>query len=90
VSTIWKFAITPTRELTLDMPEGAIPICIQTQGCEPFMWAEVDPKRTLVRRKFLVVGTGWDLDPSHGVYVGTFQIFDEETPLVFHVYDGGT
>ena len=83
---IYKYALTPTDRLTLLLPEGAAPLCVQTQNGEPWLWALVDAAQPLAPMAFVIHGTGHPVLPGCGAhnYLGTFQLHGGA--LVFHVF----
>src|SRR5262245_16240690 len=84
---IWKFPFQNIGyHITLDMPEGARPLCVQIQDNMPCVWALVDPGNPKRPRRFRLAGTGHPIEPEDvGRYVGTFQMQNGE--LVFHLFD---
>lgn len=82
--TIWKFPFQVSDIVTLEMPEGARVIAVQSQGDVATMWAIVDPDVPKVQRVFYVVGTGRPL-PTTGEfqYIATFQL----PPFVWHIFE---
>ena len=86
---IWKFILRPFDKEVV-VPAGAQFLTVQMQGGFPVLWALVNPDQPKVRRKILLVGTGWTADnwpPGGFPYIGTFQL--EEMGLVFHLFDTG-
>lgn len=84
VKQIWKYELNGQRS-SIEMPEGAVVLTVQTQHNQPVLWAEVDPSAKRIKRRFLSISTGVDFvddGPCH--YVGTFQL--NGGSLVFHVY----
>ena len=79
---IWKFELDSDGEI--QMPAGANILTVQTQNDKPMIWAIVDPQAPMETKKFTVLGTGWFVPPSTGVYIGTFQL--QGGALVFHVF----
>jgi len=79
---VWKFEI-PTDESPLEMPYCAQVLSVAFQSGKLMMWALVDIERNLIKRKFIVRGTGHNvrIDPLY--FVGT--AFTGE--LVFHVFE---
>ncbi len=85
MTEVWKFPIDVTDVWTPMMPPGAKPLHVATQGEVPTLWALVTPcdptEFEMVR--FRIVGTGHELELSHGVpsffdvgeHVGTFLLF---------------
>lgn len=85
MKAVWKFPIPVDDAFELMMPEGARPLCVQTQRSQPCMWAFVDPAAPQKPRRFRMCGTGHPLPDDVGRYVGTFQGYNEA--LVFHVFE---
>lgn len=89
MSVIWKFPVKIEDQFSLDMPQGARVLCVQTQGdsSEPFVWAEVNPDAEKESRKFRLFGTGHPMEAGEDwlEYIGTFQI--RGGAIVFHLYE---
>lgn len=92
--TIWKHSVPVDSPLvgvkgdfSLALPAGAVVLCVQTQGGEPYVWAECDPEQPKVERKFRLVGTGHPMpEPVSALrYIGTFQL--HEGHFVGHLYE---
>lgn len=83
MKTIWKWTLE--TETTIEMPQGAELLDLQTQHGEPQLWALVDPNALSCRRTFRVYATGQELPNDPGQYVGTFQM--NGGALVFHVFE---
>lgn len=79
---IWKFPIEG-HDPVLEMPEGAKVVGFGQQGGQPVMWASVNPGAERVRRRFHVVGTGWDFNASW-TYLGMVQM---PNGLVWHLLE---
>jgi hypothetical protein len=88
--TIYKYALKPdskgyikghiTKILSVAMQQGIL--CV---------WAEVDDKAPEVTYSFIVIGTGWNLEPERGkpCVFDTYTFLGTVLPspsLVFHVY----
>ncbi len=87
MNSVWKFPLRDDPEAILRMPKGAQVLSVQVQEGRPMVWALVDPQEKSVRRKFWIVGTGWNVNPDGlGSFVGTIQLAGD---LVFHIFDGG-
>lgn len=84
MKAIWKFTMHGPRQ-TIEMPEGAQILSLQTQHNEPQIWALVDPGADKESRTFRAIPTGAEFSPAGLAYVGTFQINDGS--LVFHIYE---
>lgn len=84
--TVHKYPLAGgTGEHVIPMPAGALLLTIQLQGGMPCLWALIDTERELVKRHLTIVGTGWEMQPQPGRYVGTFQT--EGGRFVWHVFD---
>ena len=84
---IWKFPLAMTDVQELQMPEGALMLCVQVQRNVPCLWAlcdETAPKRP---RGISIYGTGHPVSAAPKTYIGTFQIAGGD--LVFHAFDLG-
>lgn len=55
---IFKYPLRQQGEFPLDLPEGCRILGARNQRNRPVLYAMVDPKAPLVRRKFRVVNTG--------------------------------
>lgn len=80
--TIFKYELKITDEQRIDIPEGAKILSVQMQRDTPCLWAMVNTKNKLERRKIAIIGTGnpcwcpdWD-------FIGTIQ----ERVFVWHVF----
>lgn len=85
MKTIFKFPIQVTDDQDIEMPSGAKIICVQMQGGEPHIWAEVDSNAPKVKKKIRVFGAGHPMTDDFLQYIGTFQMM--EGRLVFHSYE---
>ncbi len=86
--TIWKFPVKMPLEdnlFSVEMPEGAQVLTIQTQARLAQMWALVDPASPLEERFFRLYGTGHHINAEMGCYVGSFQL--AEGALIFHIFE---
>lgn len=85
-TTIYKYPIPIEDAFRLELPEGAEVLTVQVQSGKPCIWAKVNKETNAVeRRYFHLHGTGHDLHPSAGRYVGTFQMY--EGALIFHLFE---
>lgn len=89
--TIYKYSIPIEDEFTLDLPDGARILCVQTQHDAPQLWAVVDPEAQRITRRFAIRGTGHPVDEAladigmSSTYRGTFQL--RNGSLVFHLFE---
>ena len=85
---VYKYPLPPLGDwISLTMPDGAEPLCVQMQHGQPCMWARVEVGRPPVVHHFRVAGTGHDLGSNVGRHIGSFQLHGGE--LVFHVFADG-
>lgn len=89
---VHKYIVEPAdrhgeRNQTM-IAEGAKLLSVGFQGWQLMVWALVDPDAKLVRRKLLVMPTGFRVDRplSEQHFVGTATTAEG---LVFHVFDDG-
>lgn len=81
--SIWKFSLRVTQApQQIEVPTGAIIRHIGEQDGSICIWMEVTQSAPKEKRKFLVMGTGWEL-PEDRNYVGTVQMGS----FVWHVYE---
>ena len=79
--TIWKFPLDKVGPT--EMREGAKIVHAGTQDGILCLWAEIDPSRPVVTRRFIVVGTGHALPEAYCEHLLTWQ----EPPFVWHLYE---
>lgn len=85
---IWKYELQQIAMQSIEMPLGAHILSMQVQNGVPCIWCIVDTNKKVHPRDIRIVGTGMYLhDDFRGVFIGTFQIPEEN--LVFHVFDYG-
>ena len=86
MKTIWKYQLSHLAyQFTIEMPEGAKPLCVQMQRDEATMWALVETGAPMVKREFVICGTGRLLSGDSLVYIGTYQQMGGA--LVWHVFE---
>lgn len=84
MNTIWKFELKVTDSQRVTIPTGAVMLSVQVQNGVPVLWALCNPGRPPSTVLIHTHGTGHDVGPSRGQYVGTYQVHGGE--LVFHVF----
>ena len=101
MTTVWKYELRAGDEQLIEMPRGAVLLCVDVQSVsmrlsdggrspgteQPCLWAVVHPERETCVRRVLIVGTGQLTELEGAEYVGTFQLGGGR--LVFHVFDAG-
>ena len=83
MKTIWKYPLEIADEQTLQIPDGAQLLTVQSQDGAPCLWALVDPEAETKLCVLQVFGTGNPVQ-DEGVYLGTFQVLQER--FVGHVF----
>ena len=78
---IYKYTLDRSVRCVLDMPMDSRVLCVQMQGGEICLWAEVDPAFAKFERVYCVIGTGRECPV--GNYIGTVQ----ENGFVWHIYE---
>lgn len=82
--TVWKYVIPEESRFTLDMPQGAVPLCVHVQWDTPHLWACVETTNAPTPHRFLTLGTGHAMPAGRFDYVGTFMV--EGGEFIFHVF----
>ena len=85
MKTIWKFKLKTYLEQDIEMPTGAIILCLQTQHEIPCIWALVDPDAPKMSRRFITHGTGHPMTETTTCYLGSYQL--QMGAFVFHVFE---
>jgi hypothetical protein len=81
---IYKYPLYVGDWISLTMPVGAEPLCVQVQHGIPCLWARVTVGAPPTTHHFRIAGTGHDLGSNVGRHIGSFQLAGGE--LVFHVF----
>lgn len=81
---VHKYELPVGDWVSVLMPYGAEPLCVQVQRDTPCMWARVPPNSPQVMHHFRIAGTGHDLGSNVGRHIGSFQL--DGGNLVFHVF----
>ena len=83
---IFKYQIDTTDEQSIEMPDSAEILTVQTQNNIPFIWAIINTESPKAKFTLRIFGTG-HLIPNdfNGKYIGTYQL-DFGGILVFHVF----
>lgn len=86
--TIFKYPVIATDVQTFEVPEEWQPLtcAVQAQTGGVFLWAIVDPAKSMRQKRCWVVGTGNPFPPEAEMadYIGTVQFFGGG--LTFHVF----
>jgi hypothetical protein len=89
---VWKYRLTTDLPCVVEMPGGARPLYVGTQGNDLFVWALVNPGVTRKQgRRFFVYGTGHPImtdSPYDPHYIGSTQMHvGPGVELVWHVFE---
>lgn len=82
---IWKHVLAVTDEQQVRLPADANILAVATQNGVPCIWALVDPEKPLTDHRIYTHGTGHDVSPNAGRYVGSYQLHGGQ--LVFHIFE---
>jgi len=83
---IYKYPVILDDKFELEMPGGGSVLNVQMQDGSPFLWAIVEPGLNLVKKKFVMVGTGHEYKEEYFSqlrYINTFQV----DSLVLHLFE---
>mgnify|MGYP003519694140 FL=1 len=84
IRRVYKYPLYVGDWISVQMPMGAEPMCVQMQNGEPQLWALVDVGNPPTTHHFRIAGTGHDLGSNVGKHIGSFQM--HSGALVFHVF----
>ncbi len=80
--------VFPMPRLEVPMPREGGVVAVQVQHGLPVLWYRRPVEdRDMVKRRFVIVGTGHHIDQS-ARYIGTFQM--EDGDFIGHVFEEGT
>ena len=99
MKTIWKFEFEVDDDIEIEMPEYAQVLHVDVQFQRdpnarvgepaihevPCIWARVDTERPMVKRRFLLAGTGHPLPDASLEHLGSFKMAQDR--LVFHLFE---
>jgi hypothetical protein len=98
MNKIYKYDLTPqlvqglwsSDPIEIEMPERSMHLDVQWNQGGIKLWCQIDPESPIVKRKFIIVGTGQDSEhiaQEGSYYLGTVQQPMVSTPQVWHVYE---
>lgn len=85
MTTIYKYP-TMGGAFSITMPQGAETLHFGYQDHEGFVWAKVDTDKPTELRRFIVVGTGFDIGDYAFKHIGTAL----DGLLVWHLFEAMT
>jgi hypothetical protein len=83
MKSVWKFHLHPAYPTY--MPIGAKPLSVHAQNDDLYLWALVDTDSPVEGRKFVIVGTGHEVNEHAGDFIGTAHLSGGS--LVLHVFE---
>lgn len=83
--SIFKYEIKIEDYQIVMMPKNAVILCTGVQYEKMCLWALVDPKAEMEKRRIIVKGTGHTVDEKNMKYIGTNQLM--EGHLVWHIFE---
>jgi hypothetical protein len=85
--TIWKYALKPFGDTTLDIPAGPEFLSVQFQNGVPTLWVLVDTRRPALPYTINRYGTGWDVPDATGLRKHISTVFEGQ--FVWHFFVEG-
>jgi len=86
MKVVWKFPLTVNSVQVLSLPEGAIPLHVNAQDNEPFLWCLCDSSQPVYAdREFRFVTTGETFSNTYLQYIGTVHL--DNGHFVAHVFE---
>jgi len=84
---IYKCEIPIEKKFTLNLPESAKVLKVDTQFGKPQMWILHNQSHTLIRRHFALITTGEEFDyiGRKLFYIGTFML--DDGMFVGHIFE---
>lgn len=79
----YKFKVPVGGMVPINIQRDARIVHIDIQGRDVHFWAIIDDDYPLVIRRFIVLGTGWEI-PARYKHIGTAQSRDE---FVWHLFE---
>ena len=87
LDSIWKYSFTAKAIVEIEMPMGANVLSFGNQNEKPTIWAEVDTKASVVKRKFYCITTGGYIPENCSLrFIGT-ALFFVDGSFVIHLYE---
>ena len=83
--TIYKYQLNDADNI-IEMPANSMVLSAATQNHEVVIWASVETTHGINNRRFLVIGTGWDMSEYENLelkFINT--VFVDR--MVFHVFE---
>lgn len=83
MNTIWKYILELKDIQDVKMPFGANVLNAQLQDGKITLWAKVQSFNSPEPRRFIINGTGHELNDEGDIYIGTVQ----QLPFVWHIFE---
>jgi hypothetical protein len=84
MKTIYKYTLAINGDDLIQLPKHSTILSLQVQNNKPCIWVLIDPNEAMEDIHFVTYGTGHEIRPGLGDFVGTYQLNDGE--FVFHVF----
>jgi len=75
--------INKGKAYEIQVPEGAWPCHYELIEATPVIWYEVETTRSLQTRKFILIGTGWNIPEGNWEHRVTFRM----DLFIWHLYE---
>lgn len=92
MKTIYKYSVPPTGNFYMPPDAVLLSVAVQDQRLVAYAITEqlpprriVDVQQTVKQYRLLIIGTGHDLPPNPGKFLGTHLLMDGR--LALHVFD---
>ena len=84
MSKIYKYVIPIGKDsFYIPMPKDAKILKLELQNGIPVFWAIVDINEESILRKFVTIGTGWEMDDKNLSYIGTYP----NDYFIWHIFE---
>lgn len=81
---VYKYQLPMNDWVSITMPAGAEPLCVEVQNGLPCLWARITVDNPPAVHHFRIAGTGHDLGSNVGRHLGSVLLHDGA--LVLHVF----
>ncbi len=86
MNAIYKYELQMTSVQHLELPLACRILKMDVQHQRPFLWCWVDTEVATETRRFVLVGTGHEIDnPLELTYIDSIQVMDGA--LVWHLFE---
>lgn len=82
---VCKYQIPIEDYHSIEMPFGAEILHFAKQYGVPTLWALVEPSRELIKRRFRLAETGYDIVEDGLKYIGTIKMLGDK--FIYHLFE---